>query len=66
MKRKIERTVQDAVRLVERTGGVTINPLSYRHNPYKKACFEAASLKLVRKVRENCGRFIFYPLPKAT
>ena len=56
------KTVRDAVNLVNRTGGVTINPLSYRKNPYKDACFEAATLGLVRKVRENCGRFHFYPL----
>lgn len=58
----MNKTVQQAVDLVNRTGCVTINPLAYRKNPYKDACFEASKLGLVRKVRENCGRFNFYPL----
>lgn len=56
------KTVADAVRLVRATGGVTINPLRYRRSPYINPLFEAARLGLVRKVRENCGRFHFYPL----
>ena len=58
------RTVADAVRLAKRTGGITIEPLRYRKNPYTDACFEAAKLGLLRKVRENAGRFIFYPLDR--
>lgn len=64
MKSQKSRTVAEAVVLVERTGAVCIEPLRYRVNPYKAACFAAAAAGLIRKVRENCGRFHFYPLNK--
>lgn len=57
-----DKTVAQAVQLVHSTGGVSINPLTTRKNPYKSACFSAAKLGLVKKVRVNCGLFIFYPL----
>ena len=53
---KKDKTVGEAVALVIKTGGVTINPLQRRPNPYKSACFVAAKLGL------DCGRFHFYPL----
>ncbi len=62
MKRRRERTVPEAVALAKRIGVLTINPLTYRKNPYKTAAFAAAKQGLLRKVRVDCGHFDFYPI----
>lgn len=54
--------MQQAVALAKREGELQINPLTYRKNPYKNAAFAAAKLGLLRKVRVNCGLYVFYPV----
>lgn len=56
------RTVDQAVARAKRDGVLTINPLTYRPNPYRDAAFAAAKQGLLRKVRVNCGLFNFYPI----
>jgi len=55
-------TIDEVLALARRTGIITINPLKYRKCPLKNACFAAAKIGLLRKVRENCGRYNFYPI----
>lgn len=56
------RTIEQAVALAKRYGVLTINPLTYRVNPYKAAAFAAAKQGKLRKVRINCGHYDFYPI----
>jgi len=63
-KRRRDATVEEAVALVRRYGVVHINPLRYRRERYKNACFEAAARGLIKKTRINCGMYEFTPLKK--
>jgi hypothetical protein len=62
MKAKPPLTVEQVVALAKRQGEVQVNPLKYRKWRGTSACFTAAKLGLLRKVRVNAGFIVFYPI----
>lgn len=55
-------TVDEVVALAKRKGEIIVNPLKYRRDRVTNACFTAAKLGLLKKIRVSCGKYIFTPV----